>query len=85
MDKEFIECLKKCDTYEDVVELVGKVIEEEIEISKSNNAKFLTALKYASFAALFDLDVLSTCLIKYLRILLIFVIDIVEIIIYNKR
>lgn len=37
MDKEFIECLKKCDTYEDVVELVDKVIEEEIEISKSNN------------------------------------------------
>ena len=37
MDKEFIECLKKCDTYEDVVELVDEVIEEEIEISKSNN------------------------------------------------
>ena len=37
MDEEFIECLKKCDTYEDVVELVDEVIEEEIEISKSNN------------------------------------------------
>lgn len=37
MDKEFIECLKKCNTYEDVVELVDEVIEDEIEISKSNN------------------------------------------------
>ena len=37
MDEEFIECLKKCDTYEEVVELVDEVIEEEIEISKSNN------------------------------------------------
>lgn len=37
MDEEFIECLKKCNTYEDVVELVDEVIEDEIEISKSNN------------------------------------------------
>lgn len=39
MDEEFIEDLKKCNTYEEVVELVDEVIEEEIEISKSNNSR----------------------------------------------
>ena len=39
MDEEFINDLKTCETYEDVVELVDQVIEDEIEISKSNNLR----------------------------------------------
>ena len=38
IDKEFIEKLRECETYEEVVDLVDQVIETEIEISKSNNS-----------------------------------------------
>ena len=40
MDEEFIKCLKECDTYEDVVELVDQAIDLEIETSKSNNLQY---------------------------------------------
>ena len=45
MDKEFIECLKKCDTYEDVVELVDEVIEEEIENNKRSRSARLRVIE----------------------------------------
>ena len=40
MDEEFINILKTCDTYEDVVELVDQVIDKEIEASRSNNLQY---------------------------------------------